>query len=676
MKTSPFPAQRAGYIPAIDGMRAVAVAAVVLFHLWPAALPGGFTGVDIFFVISGFVVTRSVVGREFASLGQLAAWFYARRLMRIMPALVTMLLAAILAAQLLVPDAWLSNSLAQVGRYAFFGLSNIVLATDTDSYFGPQAAYNPFTHTWSLGVEEQFYLFFPFILYWHQRLHSGPKAVRMVALLTGLSLVLCAVMSFLAPKFAFYLIVTRFWELGAGMLLCLTRENWAGWAQRQRWLAPASVLLIAAGLSVPEGSLFPFPFALLPVLGTAGLIAAICGGHATRLLGSAPMVTVGLLSYSLYLWHWPVFVLFRWTAGLHTIELQLLALAIAITLAILSYFLIERPLRTARWIAAKSHGAVVAGASLAVIAAALGGHALFAAHDRITLSVTRDRAAWYADPDRALNPALTHCDLFQSREKIAGGRVDIWTPAECTKPPAGFALFVPADSHGPAYVPALRQIAAELGAPVRLYTRSGCPYLKLIETQASRPHCAPFFDALLADIAANAKSGDIVFLPGLRVRRIANQFEGDRDVAGAQRDAVSEDALAEAQQLIARLSANGVRVILEAPKPIFPSPIFRCADWFNRTNPICQGLEVSREDMLKRRRPIVRAMSRLAAEQPMLTVWDPLPALCPGQTCEALPGGRPLFFDGDHLSGHGNDVLYPELRQIFMSLRDPRRTPK
>lgn len=660
--------ERLGYIPAIDGLRAIAVVSVILFHLWPKLLPGGFTGVDIFFVISGFVVTGAVLGREFASLGELARWFYARRLMRIMPALVAVLLITIVATQLFVPQAWLSNSIAQVGRFAFFGLSNVVLATDTESYFGPQAAYNPFTHTWSLGVEEQFYLLFPLLLYWHQRLHSGAKAARWVAILSGLSLLICAALAFTAPKFAFYLIFARFWELGAGMLLCLTRERWLGWAQRQKWLGPISALLIAGGLAASEGPLFPFPFALLPVLGTAGLIAAICAGRASRVLGSKPMVAIGLLSYSLYLWHWPVFVLFRWTSGLHTTNLQLIALGIAILLAMLSYFLVERPLRSSKWIAARPRGRVVAGACAAVIAAAIGGHLLFAAHDRITLSVTGDRHAWYADPDRALDPARSHCQVIKTREQVGGGQTDVWMPSGCTQTPAGFAVFVPADSHGVAYTPALRQLAADLGVPVRLYFKPGCPYLKLIESHASRPRCAPFYDGVLADIRAKAKPNDMVFLPGLRLTRLANQFEGDRDAVGPAGDILTEPAQEEASQLLTQLASGGIKVVLEAPKPLFPSPTFRCADWFNRSNPICHGLSIKRVEMLEHRRKVMRAMSGLAARVPGVTLWDPLPVLCPGDTCEALPAGRPLFFDGDHISGLGNDLLYPELRQTLLSV--------
>ncbi|MCP3730768.1 acyltransferase [Sphingomonas sp. MG17] len=649
------------YLPAIDGLRAVAALSVMLFHIWPRLLPGGYTGVDIFFVISGFVVTRSLAGREFASLGQFAAFFYARRLLRIMPALVAMLLVTLLAAQLFIPDAWLSNSLAQVARFAFFGLSNIVLATDTDSYFGPQATHNPVTHTWSLGVEEQFYLIFPLILWWHMRSHSRARAVRSVAWLSATSLILCAVLSFAAPKFAFYLIVTRFWELGLGMLLCLTQDRWRGWAAQQRWLVPAGLLLIATGFATPEGLPFPFPFALPAVLGTGVLIMAVAAETSPRLLSNPPMAGIGRVSYSLYLWHWPVIVLLRWTTGLHTLPLQLLALALGVTLAVASYLLIEKPLRRHPRFTAQPPARTVGQAAIAVILCTLAGHGLIAAHDRITLSVTGDRHAWYAEPERAL-PAPARCAVRYAKQRLERGELSSWTPG-C--PPA-FTIFVPADSHGLAYAPNLHRLAAETGAQVRLYFRAGCPYFKLIETHASRPRCAGWYQAVAEDIAGRSRPGDVVFLPGLRLKRIANQFPGDPD-AGADLDRVVPAALAEATTILARLGAGGAGIVLEAPKPLFPSPVFRCADSFNRANPICRGLTTSRAQVIERRRHVMAAMQSLAASVPRTLLWDPLPLLCPGATCEALPGGHPLFLDGDHLSGLGNDRVYPDLKRAILS---------
>jgi peptidoglycan/LPS O-acetylase OafA/YrhL len=154
------------YFPAIDGLRAVAVVAVITYHLIPAALPGGFVGVDIFFVISGYVVTASLVGRRGQSFLQFILGFYARRILRIFPALLVCVFAvSIIAVAFIPPGTWLGNTNRNTAVFAIFGLSNYALIWSSDGYFSPRVEFNPFTHTWSLAVEEQFYLIAPAIVY-------------------------------------------------------------------------------------------------------------------------------------------------------------------------------------------------------------------------------------------------------------------------------------------------------------------------------------------------------------------------------------------------------------------------------------------------------------------------------------------------------------------------------
>ncbi len=673
--TSEQPGARLGYIPAIDGLRAVAVLSVIVYHLWPAALPGGFTGVDIFFVISGFVVTGSALGKHFETRRSLLGWFYARRLMRIMPALIVMLLVTVVATQLFIPPAWLSNALPQTAASAFVGLSNVVLATKSDTYFGPQAGYNPFTHTWSLGVEEQFYLAFPFILYWHQRVASSGRAVRLVAWLSAASAALYVGLGLLAPKLAFYLIVTRFWELGAGMLLCLTLDVWrprlaALSPARRGILTAGSLLLVALGLA-SRGSLFGMMHVPLPVLGTVGVIALILtdeAGVLARVLASRPMVTIGRLSYSLYLWHWPVFVLFHWTVGLDTWPLAVAALAIAALLATLSYRLVEKPLRRSPRIAAWPRRRVVGSVAAAALASAALTIAAFVFQPWLSLSVTRDHLAWYAESGRALDPANTRCTVVRSANWFHGGTRSMTETRDCTMKSQDIRIFAPANSHGSALHPALDQLAAERGLSVYSYFRSGCPYLPLIHPMRWNRGCETYFAAILADLRALARPGDIVFLPGLRVTRLANQFENDPAVLNWHGDRVSPEAVAEARALLDQFAALHLRVVLEAPEPVFPSPPFRCSDWFNRNNPVCRpGLTVSRRSLLSRRSNALQAEYALAAGHPEITVWDPFPILCAADPCSPFQDGRPLFFDGDHLSGHGNEMIYPSLRAVLLS---------
>lgn len=153
------------YYPHIDGLRALAVLAVIIYHLDPGWLPGGFTGVDVFFVISGYVVSASLAKRDNSTFARFTLHFYARRFVRILPALLACLLATSVASTLFIPKAWLSEANEWTGLAAFFGVSNIVLALNQDAYYSPRAEFNPFIHTWSLGVEEQFYLLFPLVFF-------------------------------------------------------------------------------------------------------------------------------------------------------------------------------------------------------------------------------------------------------------------------------------------------------------------------------------------------------------------------------------------------------------------------------------------------------------------------------------------------------------------------------
>ncbi|MEI9928530.1 MAG: acyltransferase family protein [Sphingomonas sp.] len=463
------------------------------------------------------------------------------------------------------------------------------------------------------------------------------------------------------------------------MLLCLTLEQWrprlAAW--RARWAASAGgALLVIGGLVIPETLAFPVPLALLPVLGTAGLIAAIVAipqSRAARLLGARPAVAVGRLSYSLYLWHWPVFVLFRWTVGLDATAYQLAALALAVALSIFSYVLVERPLRSSRRIAALPRGRVVLGAAAGIAVSAALGVLLFGAHDRISLSVTRDHALWYADDHPIALGA--HCQVETAKAAIGGGTATSWASRDCA---ATFAIFAPADSHGEAYAPSYRQLAGELGVPVRAYFKAGCPILKLNEPDDPRHRCGAYLAAVLADLRARAHAGDVIFLPGLRLTRFTNQFGPDAWPDGRPDDTVSPAVYADVRAKLLALSATGATLLFEAPKPLYRVPAFRCADWFNRANPICApGFAISRGELERHRLPVLAAMRRLAAEVPHVAIWDPFPLLCPADPCRALDErGRPRVFDTDHLSGWGNALVYPSLRDaIFAATASEATSP-
>ena len=189
------------------------------------------------------------------------------------------------------------------------------------------------------------------------------------------------------------------------------------------------------------------------------------------------------------------------------------------------------------------------------------------------------------------------------------------------------------------------------------------------------PHCAAFATSALADVKARAKPGDVLFLPSLRLPRFSDQWIsfkpeevrnavfGEAAVAGRQE---SEQIIGES---LRPLADRGIRVVFEAPKPLFRSPPYRCADWFSQSNPACRdGLTMERSEIEALREPVLASYRHIASRLPGVGVWDPMPVLCPGATCSVSEQGRPLFFDGDHLSGHGNQVLVPSFLGYLASL--------
>ena len=679
----------------IDGLRALAVISVMLYHLSATLLPGGFVGVDIFFVISGFVVSASLSnvaanhGGRLLRFDRFVAFFYARRLARIAPALILVLLTTALLATLFVPRAWLSEFNERTGLYAFYGLSNWVLQTNVDTYFAPRAEFNPYTHTWSLGVEEQFYVVFPFLFFlWvaAQRALTRRIATGSLIALGVASLIGCVWATKNAPTAAFYGIVFRFWELAVGVALFQLTADGGGARMRRAWVARVTpwlgVAAIAATFVHANTTQFPWFWAVPPVVGAAFLIGGAQADvmHPLRRFFAHPaLVWVGKRSYSLYLWHWPVYVLLRWTAGIDQWLTQLAAIGVTFALSAASYRWVELPIRHHPALQRRTPVLRVVALLLALVAGWGVMKGLFALQPALGLSVvSRNASDWYVEnrmpPVAALKPS---CKVDMAFRSLAGGQVTSYVPSGC---PVGAnltgtkKLFAMGDSHAMAYLPMFDRLSTETGIAVSVYTSAGCGVLdlKMPMTVGRPPGCIEFAHAAIADVQGIAKPGDVVFLTSLRLWRYADQwaaFDEKQVLATANSDTAKlwlQQALAEAPAWLTPLSANGVRILFEAPKPIFKSPTFRCADWFNAGNPICRGgITQPRADLEMLRAPMLNSMRELAEVNPAINIWDPLPLLCPGETCSAVVDGKPLFFDGDHLSAHGNRVLYPAFREAL-----------
>lgn len=649
---------------AIDGLRAIAVLAVVIFHVDASLLPGGFSGVDLFFVVSGFVISQSLASRPYDHMGRYLLDFYRRRVLRLLPALLLVLLVTFVVSALLIPRAWRNEQYDQTGLGALFGVGNLVLAWQQGDYFSPGADLNPFLHTWTLGVEEQFYLLFPLLfLVWLRARASRPWVNAILPLLSLASLLLAAWQTTASPTSAFYLLPARLWELGAGALLYQAIANRTLAAHWQRWALPG-LMLVLVGFLYAGNQPVPFPGAIATVVGTLMLLAAAASANTVqrpngllRALQWPPLAYLGRLSYSLYLWHWPLLVLLRWTYGLHGIALWAYPVVL-LALASASYHWVERPLRNAGAHRDWRARSVLLAAGVGVAIAAGGAWATVQYTETLSLSTTRDGYAWRAQ------------------------RHPAWKPVEPIEAPAlaGRQLFVAGDSHAAAYRTLVTIVARQFDLQLHMDERGGCGIANLL--RASTPPCIRYRERVLADIERQARPGDIVLLASLRMPELrdvdwsvgtAAAFAGLRQQRSAADGAAAE---ADAVAVLSRLQALQVHVIIDAPLPIFGAAAYRCSDPFNRMNPACAaGLTVPRAEMEALRAPQMALLTRLAARFPALHVWDPMAVLCPGSTCAAMDGDQPLYFDHDHLSGHGNRVLLPDFDRLLMQIGTPALVP-
>lgn len=482
----------------IDGLRALAVAPIVLFHAGVRQIQGGFIGVDIFFVISGFLITgiiiRDVDERRFSFVE-----FYRRRVARIIPALVAMLVVTMIVGGIILLPLELDRLRDSTVAAAAFA-SNIYFWKTTE-YFGSAAETMPLLHTWSLGAEEQFYIFYPLGLVILRRF-APERTTLVLAILAALSFLLDLRWGLRGSVSGFYLLPGRMWELLIGGLLAV--HGPLQMSQRTKTALSALGLgLIAAGLLVIRAdSLFPAPMALLPCIGAALLIACSHGTRVGAALSLPAVRWIGLISYSLYLWHWPIMAFARLQWGLHLPLLLVVGtVAASVAAGAASYYLVENPWRRL----ARRHrpGKVVIGGLGALAATCL----VIIAVPRIT------RAVFPLDPKIAR--VAEHSNYYRTATYKAQQRPGLcFATAENQRFDAGTCLALAkdrpnilliGDSHAAQYwLPLARRFPK---ANILQATSSGC-FPQFDATGA--PWCPPIMNAGLNLAESGRVSGVII----------------------------------------------------------------------------------------------------------------------------------------------------------------------
>ncbi|MCV6964062.1 acyltransferase [Mycobacterium intermedium] len=544
MPSHRVPAQKsvpAGFRGDIEGLRAVAVLAVVLFHADVPGVGGGFVGVDVFFVISGFLIT-SLLWREVSSTGTVTLRrFYGARARRLLPASATVIVVTVIAAAILLPALDFQGVLMDGFASALY-VGNYWFIYQGVDYFGRDVSHSPFQHYWSLGVEEQFYLVWPVLIVGIalatrlvRRMRRRPttdgrpsKTLLLVvlALVAVVSFALSLMMTYVVAAMAFFSLPTRAWQLAVGGLVALTAGRWGRLPARAAvpvgWAGLALILLSCNGIS--SNTVYPGTAALLPVTGAVLVIGAGCAAATqgcSRVLATPPMTSIGRLSYSWYLWHWPVMVLAPTLFGgpLGLVD-RLVAVLASAGLAVLALRLIEDPVRFAApvrgsafaslavgglassvaaglcavmfvqsssWVTIVARGAPAATPAITVAPIVTGDNV--EAHDAaVQYAFAQIQAAVAASADLEAVPSNLKPSLGVAAAEYAQLRFDgcLRLPSEGGQPECATGntasptrVVLVGDSHAGMLIPAFRQIAEQRSWRVETLAKAGCPLLDL-----------------------------------------------------------------------------------------------------------------------------------------------------------------------------------------------------
>jgi peptidoglycan/LPS O-acetylase OafA/YrhL len=652
--------RKISYRSDIDGLRAIAVLSVIAFHIAPAKLRGGFVGVDIFFVISGFLIS-SIIYKELESGAFSIVEFYVRRIRRIYPALFLVLSAVCVAGWIFL----LPSDFVVLGRQILGGstfAANFVLWWQS-GYFSPEAALKPLLHLWSLGVEEQYYLIFPVICMAFYR--SKSRWTLPAAFLTIAAVSMFVNVAFVSKYSAatYFLPFSRLWELfvGAGLSLFMQRNLQAPWESQLlvKWRHGVGVLglalLVVSVFGIDQSDAFPGWWALLPTIGAVLVIVAGQTSWVNRyILSCKPAVFVGLISYPLYLWHWPILSFMRiatstWGAKISHLEKGAMII-VAFLLAYLTYRFIELPIRHVKQREKRQKGAlwligcVSLTGAFGVLVILMGGFparlpsAVVAldhdyAHDA---SISYREGSCFLRPDQFAVSFSNNC-VDTERTRAAQPLVLVW-----------------GDSHAADLFPGFRALQDQPGVRLAQFTASGCAPIMGLQVR-DRPACLSVNEAVL-DRVRNLKP-DIVVL------------SANWDYLNPDHDSIT---LAEKLlHTIELVKAAGVqRVVVLGSAPIWTTPVPELLVSELQRNPdnpaphrLARGLLEAHDDTLLR-------ATTLKAGAVYVSVFE---NLCDQTSCIATtgPGWKDVVtYDQSHFTDHGSILV---TQRIWASVLGSRR---
>lgn len=629
----------------VDGLRALAVIAVIINHFNKNIFPSGYLGVDIFFVISGFVITSSLAGRSSKDIRDFFTGFYVRRIKRLVPALALFIVINGLLICLFSPTP---NASLNTGLSALFASSNLQLLKESTDYFATSTELNVFTHTWSLAVEEQFYFLFPLVVWLTGFARSTAKGARNLFVTISI-LAVASLFSFMYlyqtnQPFAYFLMPTRLWELGAGCLLFL------GLHHSDRFLrAFTSIPPLAVTAAIIMVLFTPLHFAVSATVAVVILTVILIGSlrpgtFAYRLFSYKPIVYIGQISYSLYLWHWGVLSISRWTVGVYwwTAPFQVVLMMI---FSMASYKYVELPLRHSKWLSLPSR-AIRYGVSVSLLSA-LFIALLFPNAKALSLVKVNKEMLWtHWD-------GWSHCDYVKSLDPHNGACMYL------SNQDYPLRIAVIGDSHVGHLASGLREILPSLPSSIAVALYTGCYPVKDSDCDLTRQA----YKWVLNDPGI-----DVVILSGYQNLVYQNRLNLTTD----DPNAISEEKFSKLEKdlkaSVDALTASGksVLMIVDSHELLLNPEL----EVIPMTGLLREpgALDVSRQLVIARNQRYYNLLDEIATKNPRFTVFYSSSVFCDNNICKSDINGKPLFQTYDHLTPYGAKILASNYQYILMKL--------
>lgn len=655
------------YRPDIDGLRAIAVLSVVGYHAFPGFIPGGFTGVDVFFVISGYLI--STILFEGLKTGRFSfRAFYARRILRIFPALALVLGSCLVVGWFVL----LGDEYEQLGKHVAGGaafVANFVLWGES-GYFDNAAETKPLLHLWSLGIEEQFYLIWPLLLWATYRLRLNLLAVA--AVVATVSFYLNIESARFDPVADFYAPQTRFWELMLGAVVAGLHQSGSVAVRRlikhdglESSLSALGLALIVWGFwAVNKHDIYPSTWALMPVAGSMLIIAAGPGALLNRtVLSHKLLVWIGLISFPLYLWHWPLLSFARiLESDVPSVDIRFCALFVSLMFAWLTYRYIEKPIRTARDLSVKAWALL-----LLMGAVGLSGYYVYSQHGLPFRKAVQLVAAQAGD-------------LSFKSERMTGWRCGelSYEKSRCEYTDEHPKVVVVGDSHAPRIYSGLKAYYANQGKGVAIFGGGGgCPALLNVvvkDNKGKDRNCLRRTTDSLIQIINDPSIETVVFASRDTLYTSSNEFDDpdgtkhgrwvlslENEVAGVRSNAeVYEIALRQTLDALLK-SGKKVAYLYGAPELGFDIKSCIAARPVSLSNHVRNPCAVERPLYDARNQGFKALMRAIVSSREAVHALDLSEALCDEQYCYGAKDGVLFYTDDNHLSHRGAAYIVDRL---------------